>query len=59
MGLMMLLYANYNQQLLSRCVTCQDICVQQLHAAKCQLPKLEVNLSRFAAMLLLHNKDQQ
>jgi len=44
---------------LSRCIICQDVCVQQPHAAKRQPPKYKVNLCRFGAMLLLRNKDQQ
>jgi len=34
------------QQLLSlaRCITCQDVYVQHLHAAKCLPPLLEANL---------------
>jgi len=48
------------QQSLSRCVrsTCQDVCFQQSHAAKCLISQLEVK-RRFVALLLLHNKDQQ
>jgi len=33
--------------------------VQQSHAVKRLLPQLEVNLRRFVAVLLLHNKNQQ
>jgi len=35
----MKLYVAYSfQQSLSRCITCQDVCVQQSHAAKRLLP---------------------
>jgi len=44
---------------LSRCITCQDVCVQQSHATKRLPPQYEVNLCRFVAILLLRNKDQQ
>jgi len=47
------------QQSLSRCITCQDIYVQQSQVAKRLLLQLEVNIRRFVAMLLLHNKYQQ
>jgi len=44
---------------LSRCITCQDVCVHQSHATKPRLPQYKVNLCRFVVMLLLRNKDQQ
>jgi len=44
---------------LSRCITCQDVCVQQSHATKRLLPQYKVNLCRFVTMLLLRNIDQQ
>jgi len=44
---------------LSRCITCQDVCVQQSHATKCLLPQYKVNLCRFLATELLRNEDQQ
>jgi len=47
------------QQSQSRCITCQDVCVQQSHEEKRLISQLEVNISRIFAMLLLHNKDQQ
>ena len=47
------------QQSLSQSITCQDVCAQQSHAGaeKCLISSLEVNIRRFVAMLLLHNKD--
>jgi len=53
--------AHRYQQSLSRSITCQDVCAQQSHAAaaKCLISSLEVNVRRFVAMLLFHNKDQQ
>jgi len=48
-----------HQQSLSCRIICQDVCVQQTHAAKRLLWYLEVNVKRFVAMLLLHNNDQQ
>ena len=47
------------QQSLSHWITCQDVCVQQSHAAKRLISLLEVNIIRYVAMLLLHNEDQQ
>jgi len=44
------------QHSLSRCITCQDVCIHWLHAAKCLSPQLEVHLRSFVAMLLLRNK---
>jgi len=44
---------------LSRCITCQDVCVQQSHATKRLPPLYKLNLCRFVAMLLLRNIDQQ
>jgi len=52
------LHAFRSQQTPSRCITCQDVCGQQAHAAKRLLPLFEVNLRRFVTMLLLRNKDQ-
>jgi len=46
------------EQSLSRCITCQNVCVQQLHAAKRLPPYLGVHLRRFVTMLLLRNKGQ-
>jgi len=47
------------QQSLSRSNICQDVWVQQSHAAKRLISQLEVNIRRFVAMLLLDNKDKQ
>jgi len=44
---------------LARCITCQDVWVQQSHVTKRLLTQYKVNLCRFLAMLLLHNEDQQ
>jgi len=44
---------------LSRCITCQDVYVQQSHATKSMLPQCNVNLWRFVVMLLLRKKHQQ
>jgi len=62
----MLLFTNYKCTLLtaismplSRCITCQGVCVQQSHATKRRLPEYKVNLCRFVAMLLLRNEDKQ
>jgi len=43
----------------SRCITCQDVCVQQSHAVKRLLPLFEVNRGGFIAMLLLRNTEQR
>jgi len=49
------------QQSLSRSIACQDVCAQRSHAgaAKRLISQLEVNIRRFVAILLSHNKDQQ
>jgi len=47
------------QQSLCRYITCQDVCIQESHATKRLISELEVNIWRFVAMLLLHNKEQQ
>jgi len=36
---------------LSRCITCQDVCVQQSHATKRFPPQYKVNICRFVAMM--------
>ena len=63
---LMLLFTKYNctwltaiSISLSRCITCQDVCVQQSHATKRLLPLFKVKLCRFVATVLLRNKDQQ
>jgi len=54
------MYVAYRyQQSLSRCITCQDDCVQQSRATKRLLPQHEVNLWRFVAMLFLRDTHQQ
>jgi len=66
MDSLMLLFTKYKRtwltaisMSLSRCITCQDVCVQQSHATKRRLPKYKMNICRFVAMVLLRNKDQQ
>ena len=53
------MYVAYRyQHVTPRCVTCQDVRVQQSNATKRLPPKYKVNLCRFAAMLLLRNKNE-
>jgi len=44
---------------LARCITCQDVCDQQSHAAKCFLRLLESKPLKIVALVLLRNKDQR
>jgi len=45
------------QQSFSRCITCQDVCLRQSHVVKRLRSQLEVIIRRFAATLLLRNKE--
>ena len=44
---------------LSRCITCQDVCVQQSHATKRLLEQNKVNLRGFVDTVLLRNTAEQ